>query len=575
MAPPTPPTPATIRQLPPEVVREIAAGEVVTAPADVLKELLENALDAGATRLEVALDEGGSTRIAVRDNGAGIPEEELPRAVEAHSTSKLSAEASGDSPLSTLRTLGFRGEGLYAVRHAARLTLTSRPARQLGGATLSAFGDEVALRTHPAPQGTLAEVTELFARLPARRSALGSASAEGKRAVALLGRYLLHYPHLHVSLYADGEARWSYAGGSFREAAKFLWGAVTANRLLDVSVAAEGYSLAGLLSRPELSRPRRDRLLLAVNGRPVEWDEGLLKAVSHAYRELLSAGHFPVGVLNLTVPPERVLVNTAPDKSRVRFLEPEALATFVREAVTETLGAHPLAPSLPELHAPPALGAAPRHLFPALRYLGVYRELYLLAEGEGQLWVVDQHAAHERVLFEALERRYRIEPPVELPAPELLPLTPEEEATYAARREALREAGLELEPFGGGRYRVRRVPAFLLGHPELLPGVVSGALGRRGTEEAWRAVLARLACLPAIKAGSALPDAQGLLDALARCETPWACPHGRPTALVLSELELARRFGRRGVRAVPTSSSGPSELPEPPPVATSPMKTSR
>ncbi|ADI13965.1 DNA mismatch repair endonuclease MutL [Truepera radiovictrix] len=551
---------APIRRLPPEVVREIAAGEVVTAPADVLKELLENALDAGATRLEVALDGGGTERVAVRDNGAGIPAAELPRAVEAHSTSKLSGEDAG-AALRALCTLGFRGEGLYAIRHAARLCLTSRPAAQLGGASLEAFGDEVALRTHPAPQGTLAVVTDLFARLPARRAALGSASAESRRALALLSRYLLHHPHLHVSLEQDGETRWRYAGGGFREAVKFLWGAVTANRLLGVAAEGEGYALAGLLSRPELSRPRRDRLLLAVNGRPVEWDEELLKAVTHAYRELLRAGHFPVGVLNLTVPPEQVLVNTAPDKSRVRFLAPEALAAFLREAVRATLGANPLAPSLPELQAPPALFAAPRHRFPALRYLGVYRELYLLAEGEGQLWVVDQHAAHERVLFEELERRYRQEPPVELPAPELLPLSPEEEATYAARREALRAAGLELEPFGGGRYRVRRVPAFLLGHPELLPGVVSGALGRRGADEAWRAVLARLACLPAIKAGRTLKDPQALLDALARCETPWACPHGRPTALVLSELELARRFGRRGVRAVPAAPPDTPEVP--------------
>lgn len=249
----------------------------------------------------------------------------------------------------------------------------------------------------------------------------------------------------------------------------------------------------------------------------------------------------------------------------MRFLSPEALYAFVREAVAETLGAHPLAPSLPELHAPPALAAAPRHLFPALRYLGVYRELYLLAEGEGQLWVIDQHAAHERVLFEGLERRYRHEPPVELPAPELLPLLPEEEALYEARREALRRVGLELEPFGGGRYRVRRVPAFLLGHPDLLPGVVSGSLGRATAEEAWRAVLARLACLPAIKAGGTLADAQGLLDALARCETPWACPHGRPTALVLSELELSRRFGRRGVRAVAPTPDAPEPQPTPSP----------
>ena len=535
---------AVIRHLPPELVREIAAGEVVSAPVDVLKELLENALDAGATRLGVGLEAGGTQRITVRDNGAGISEDELPLAADAHSTSKLTS-------LTDIRTLGFRGEGLYAVRHAATLSLTSRPTGQLGGVTLLAEGDAVTTRSHPAPNGTCAEVTGLFARLPARLGALESPAAEGKRAVTLLNRYLLHHPHLQMSLETDGEPRWSYAGGSFVEAAKFVWGPVTANRLLPLSHRTDTFGLRGLLSRPELTRPRRDRLLLAVNGRPVEWDETLLKAVLASYRELLPAGHYPVGVLNLEVPPETVLVNTSPDKARVRFLQLGAVAAFVQEAVSEALCAVSLAPALPDFSVAQGVTAAPRHNFPALTYLGRYRELYLLAEGAAQLWVVDQHAAHERILFEVLEQRYRNEPPRELPNAELLPLTPEDEATYLSRQGELATKGLTLEPFGGGRWRVRTVPAFLLGHPDLLAGVVTDVLGRGSAEEAWRAVLGRLACLPALKAGYALAheDAQTLLEALAACETPWACPHGRPTALVLSELELARKFGRRGVRA--------------------------
>ena len=533
-----------IRQLSPELIREIAAGEVVTAPVDVLKELVENALDAGATRLSVELEAGGIRRITVRDNGAGIPEHELPLAADAHSTSKLTS-------LTDIRTLGFRGEGLYAVRHAGTLSLTSRPNGQLGGVTLLAEGDAVTTRSHPAPNGTCAAVTGLFARLPARFEALESPAAENKRAVGLLNRYLLHHPHLQMSLGTDSETRWSYAGGSFFEAAKFVWGPVTANRLLPLAQETGAYRLVGLLSRPELTRPRRDRLLLAVNGRPVEWDEGLLKAVLATYKELLPAGHYPVGIINLSVPPETVLVNTSPDKARVRFLQLGAVAAFVQEAVGSALSTVSLAPALPDFSVAQGVTAAPRHNFPALTYLGRYRELYLLAEGTAQLWVVDQHAAHERILFEELERRYRSEPPTELPHAELLPLTPEDEAAYLSRQAELAGKGLTLEPFGGGRWRARMVPTFLLGHPDLLAGVVTDALGRGSAEEAWRAVLGRLACLPALKAGHALAhtDAQTLLEALAGCETPWACPHGRPTALVLSELELARKFGRRGVRA--------------------------
>ena len=283
--------------------------------------------------------------------------------------------------------------------------------------TLTAQGDELETHAHPAPSGTCAVVTKLFARLPARLQALGSPAAETKRAVTLLGRYLLHHPHLQMSLETDGETRWAYAGGTFLEAAKFLWGPVTANRLLALGYQDGEIAVQGLVSRPELTRPRRDRLLVAVNGRPVEWDEALLRAVLTPYRELLSSGHFPVGVLNLTLPPDTVLVNTTPDKTRVRLLRPTEVADGVRAAVAEVLSGQPLAPTLPEFSAPPGVAAAPRHHFPALRYLGTYRELYLLAEGAAQLWVVDQHAAHERILFEGLSERYKNEPPAELPPP--------------------------------------------------------------------------------------------------------------------------------------------------------------
>ena len=534
-----------IKRLSPELIREIAAGEVINAPVDILKELLENALDAGATRLEVELTQGGKTLLRVSDNGLGIAKEELPLAVEAHATSKLES-------LSHIYTLGFRGEGLYAIRQATKLSITSRPSKQLGGATIIAKGEDIIFSEHPAPTGTSVVVTELFDSLPARKASLDSDQLETQACVQLLSRYVLHYPKIAIKLLVDDQEKWAYAGGDFEHAAKFLWGAVTANRLLRLESLQTTRGLEGLLSRPELSRLKKDRLFLSVNGRPVQWPENLLKAVMAAYRELLPVNHYPVGIINFSLPAETVLVNTAPDKQRVKFLDEKAVVLFLQQAVEAMLSQHPLAPLLPELSGMESLSGAPRSAFPQLRHVGTYRDLYILAETSGQLWVIDQHAAHERILFEELAKRFAEEPSVELDHSELISLSEIEASYYLERQEALSQRGLYLEPFGGNRWRVRRVPTFLLGFPMLIGEVIKGTLGDNSIEEAWRMILGRLACLPAIKAGHKLlrADAQSLLNALRQCETPWACPHGRPTALVLSELELARKFGRRNARAV-------------------------
>ncbi len=536
-----------IRKLPLELIREIAAGEVISGPVEVVRELLENALDAGATRIQIEVLGGGLDKIVVLDNGSGIPRDQLSLALEHHATSKL-------SDLQHIATLGFRGEGLWAIRQSAKVRLTSRPTQQLGGATAVAFQDQLELSEHPAPRGTRAEVTELFMHLPARRKALESSVAEGRKVLHLVSRYLLHHPEIALRLLLDGEEKIAHAGqgSGFSEVAKLLWGPVVANRLLPLEFSDGAFAVGGLLSRPELSRPRRDRLLLAINGRPVDWPENLSQTVLSAYKELLPSGQFPLGVLNLEIPHEYVLINTSPDKSKVRLVQPEAVLGFIHRAVSNLLSLHPLARALPE--PTPMTGPTPvqRTQFPRLCYLGSFRTLYLLAESDDELYVIDQHAAHERILYEELSRRYRLEAPLELPHAELVSLSLDEEINLAERAEELEKAGLSLEAFGPGKYRIRTAPAFLTGHPSLIAEVLKGSLGGQSFAEAWRSILARLACLPAIKAGHPLSmaSAQALLDTLAQCELPWVCPHGRPTVLVMGELELARRFGRRGQRAI-------------------------
>ena len=582
-----------IRKLPESLIREIAAGEVITAPVDVVRELLDNALDAGATRVSVTLEAGGISRISVTDNGAGMTKDQLPLAVQPHATSKLES-------LDSISTLGFRGEGLFAIASAAKLSITSRPVGQLGGATLEVTSlrdldgqdnwqddeqddwqnvDSVPLHEHPAPAGTTVTVRDVFAAIPARRDALDSPVSEEKRILQLVQRYVLHYPHLAVSWCSENQ-QWSYAGGGFVEACKFVWGTLAANRLLPIvdpgvnpgvdpivnpgvdidaenndpaanDPAANAITVQGMLSRPELSRPRRDRLLLAVNGRPVHWQDGLLQAVLRAYGDLLASGQYPLGVLNITMPQSDVVVNISPDKRHVKFRDVKRVTQVLEHYLRSSLAQHPLAPALPTFTSAQQLSPV-SHQFPELRYLGRYRELYLLAEADGDLWVIDQHAAHERVVYEELERRYQQEPPIELAQPELLPLTTTETAHYLERRDILQEKGVWLEPFGGANtWRVRTIPAFLVGHEHLVSSLVKDSLVGNDVHAVWRRILARLACLPAIRAGHALSvdDAQGLLAHLTACHTPWVCPHGRPTALVLDELDLARRFGRRSARS--------------------------
>jgi DNA mismatch repair protein MutL len=559
-----------IRKLPESLIREIAAGEVITAPVDVVRELLDNALDAGATRVSVALEAGGISRITVTDNGTGMTKDQLPLAVQPHATSKLES-------LEAIHTLGFRGEGLFAIASAATLSITSRPVGQLGGATLEVTSlkdlDTLLLHEHPAPAGTTVTVREVFAAIPARRDALDSPASEEKRILQLVQRYLLHYPHLALSWCSESQ-QWSYAGGSFVEACKFVWGTLAANRLLPVLEADaddnqaqdDAITVQGMLSRPELSRPRRDRLLLAVNGRPVHWQDGVLQAVLRAYGDLLPSGHYPLGVFNVTMPQADVVVNISPDKRHVKFRDVKRVTQVLEHHLRNSLAQHPLAPALPTFTTAQQLTPV-NHQFPDLHYLGRYRELYLLAEAGGDLWVIDQHAAHERIVYEELERRYQQEPPVELAQPELLPLTATETAHYLERREVLQEKGVWLEPFSrANTWRVRTVPAFLLGHEHLVSSLVKDSLTGDDVHAAWRRILARLACLPAIRAGHALSndDAQGLLAHLTACHTPWVCPHGRPTALVLDELDLARRFGRRSARStqrVTAAESTPESTP--------------
>lgn len=535
---------AQIQILPLDLVRLIAAGEVVSRPLDVLRELVENALDAGATRIEIEVEGGGLTRLSVRDNGFGIPAESAVLAATRHATSKL---APTPEAVNHVSTLGFRGEALWAAAQAGEVLLVTRPAAQVGASQVRAQGDQVAVSRTSAPAGTSVTVSHLFAGIPARLRTQAPAATEVREMTALLGRYLLHHPGLYWKLMVEGEVRLTHAPADFRGGVASIYGALSANRVL----ALGGESVSGVISRPELTRARRDRMHFAVNGRPILPPAELEKAVLDAYAELLPAGSAPLCVINLTVAPEDHNPNVHPAKQVVALADLAGVAVRVREAVASALARQPLVRPAPALAAPPE--PAPSHpaQFPQLQLIGVYQELYVLAQGEGDLWVVDAHAAHERALYEQLSRDLSAAPPLELATPELLHLTPEQSARLHERGPELQAWGLGIEDFGAGLARLRTLPAALaaLPAPRLHTEIVEAALGE--APDPRREVLGRLACLPALKAGMLdMARAEAVLRALALCEQPWSCPHGRPTVLRLSERELAHTFGRRSVRDV-------------------------
>ena len=540
-----------IRILPPEIARQIAAGEVVSRPLDAVRELLDNALDAGATRIEVELTAGGLGRVTVRDNGAGIPAEQVQLAPLRHATSKLES-------VERVTTLGFRGEALWAMSQAGHLTLTTRPAAQLGAAHLTAHGSEVAVSRVSAAAGTSVTVAQLFAHQPARLRTQAAPAAEGREVTALLSRYVLHRPGLHWRLTLDGEVRLQHAPADTRGAVGSVYGPLSSNRVLKL----ETDLVSGVLSRPELTRPRRDRMHFSVNGRPVQAPPELERAVIDGYAELLPAGQAPLCVLDLHLPPEDVNPNVHPAKAQVAVADLPAVAERLRLAVKSALASQPLAGQVPALRAPAEpLALAPQTpppgSFPALRPLGVHAELYLLAEacgplGErGDLWIIDVHAAHERVLYERFAALLSQAQPLELPQPELLHLTPGQLARLIERGAGLRAWGLDIEGFGAGLARLRSLPAAFaaLKVPRLHELIVETVLG--DSPDPRRELLGRLACVPALRAGHiTLERGERVLAELAACTQPWACPHGRPTVLRLSERDLAHSFGRRGPREV-------------------------
>ncbi len=572
----------TLRLLPEAVINRIAAGEVIERPAAAVKELVENALDAGAGRIAVAIAGGGIERIEVGDDGCGMSEAELALAVQRHATSKLP----GDD-LARIATLGFRGEALAAIGAAARLSITSRPpqAPQAHAVAVEA-GRMSGPRPAAGPPGTRIVVRDLFFATPARRKFLKQPRTEAEQAELALRRLALAAPGVAFRLEIDGRSVFDLPAQDRAARLAALLGPETAAALVPVEATRDGVALSGFAGSPALTRATAAQQIFTVNGRPVS-DPLLKGAVRGAYRGAIEAGRHPVAALWLDLPAEEVDVNVHPAKAELRFRDPGTVRALVVGGIHRALAggagaAMPAArpalalgpgrapsswrmplPGLAEAQLPIALPPAarpapdpPKADYPLGAPLGQVLDTYVVAiAADGGLVLVDQHAAHERLTHEALRAQLldggvRRQP---LLIPAVVEISEAEATRLLSHAEALGGLGLEIEAFGAGAVLVRALPA-ALGAPD------PAALLRDLADElaAWgeaaslaarlEAALARLACHGSIRAGRRLSHQE--MDALLRRmeATPRAatCSHGRPTVLKFSPADLAALFRRTG-----------------------------
>jgi len=556
----------TIRVLAPDVVSKIAAGEVIERPASVVKELIENSLDAGAGEIAVEARGGGVELIKVSDNGAGIPVPEMELAFRRHATSKIGAL----DDLEKVSSLGFRGEALPSIAAVAEVELLTQTSPDEVGSYLSLRNGEVVSRESRArPRGTTVTVRRLFRSFPARLKFLKSVSTENGHIAHLLSQYALAFPGVRFSLVLDGRTSLrTTGGGDLREVIGEVYGSEPARSMLKVERKDGQIGVAGLVSPPALARSNRNGLSFFVNRRWVR-SPLLARATEEAYRGLLMEGRHPIAVISLSLPAAELDVNIHPAKAQVKFSQEQVVFTGVRKAVEEALARTPVArpkaatftPGSGQWQSPRMIADAepvfvvsrlPAMELPLLRVVGQVANTYIIAEGPDGLYLIDQHAAHERILYDRILSQWS-QKEIEVQGllqPITMELSPGEEETLKAGGEILASFGFAIEPFGDRSYLVRAVPALLAGADVVATvGALLDDLAGKDGPAAWEERIAHsLSCHGSVRAGQQLSNEEmrELIRQLEQTKQPRTCPHGRPTMMHLSAGQLEKEFGRTG-----------------------------
>ena len=599
---------SVVRRLPNDLANQIAAGEVVERPASVVKELVENALDAGASKIRVAIETGGVARIQVTDDGSGMDEADARLALERHATSKIASL----EDLACITSFGFRGEALPSIASVSRFTLrTRRPDADAGTEVTVTGGGDATVRPTGCAVGTHIEVSDLFFNVPARRKFLKATGTESGHVGEVVVLAALASPKVGFSFSRDGKIAREITRASTRQ--ERVAQVISEERLEACKRERGPMRIEAYLAPPERARAGAVALYIFVNGRPVK-DRQLTRAVAQAYGSVLEPGRYPVGVVYLELPPEMVDVNVHPQKAEVRFADgrgifdavtrelhaalaeafslPAFSHTFWRPGVTAAVmhtvplpepfpsssGAVQVAmdpwqlspdssptaesPSFPYLvpgglpvrvaegAADPVFGK--RSFYGTLRFVGQLHGMFLVAEGEDGMYVLDQHAAAERVTFERLRADYkgRRIASQRLLMPEMVTLSPSEHAILEEHADDALALGLEVRLLSGSAVAIQSVPKIVSRAPpeRLLRDLVAevGRAAHRPFQDAVDLVLATMACHGSVRAGDALSveEAKALLDALDRADFAGHCPHGRPVVMRLGWEELERRVGR-------------------------------
>lgn len=579
----------SIKLLVRDTAEKIAAGEVIERPASIVKELLDNAVDARASRIAIEIIRGGKDYIKISDNGVGIPFAELPVAFLRHATSKITSI----DDLETLSTLGFRGEALPSIAAVSKIRFLSKPREQLtAGEIVFQGGQETSYEETGARDGTTVIVEEIFYNTPVRLKFLKSDNHEASLIGDITAEYALGNPHISFLLISDGKTIVQTSGnGKLRETLAEIWGKNTAAALIENDFVSDLITVDSFSSPFHISRGNRRQQIFFVNGRLVK-NQLLHSAVEEPYRGVLAYKKHPLALINITIPATETDVNVHPSKTLIKFHDERAVFSAVRSAVNNSFKTaniiseqqQPLVSQEPQptQHTITALtnrtplnqvretgiqnnspyeqfeialpylrnneGKSPS-LFPLLKQIGVYKNSYILAEGNASLYLVDQHAAHERVLYESTLAKLQTQTMYsqQLLEPVIIELTPKSAVLMETILPDLTEMGFEISPFGGLSFIVQSIPTIFLKSDiaQVLLDIIND-IDQNKVKIKHGFLAEKLACKSAVKLNHQLHNNEinKLLEDLSACEEPFRCPHGRPTIIEISDNQIQKWFKR-------------------------------